>query len=152
MKQRIGMRARLRQGGAAAVELAIVLPILITLMTAPFFMAVYFWHYSAVHTSTYGAARFLATVPVREMNSAALSLDAERLTREIVADGLGDLYLSSPPVVSVQCDALQCGDGAPQEVLVDVKVRLSDTFFHRFYTGDRGLLIQATVRMRYAGL
>lgn len=139
------------QAGVAAVELAIMLPLLVTLLTAPFFVAVYFWHYSAIHKTSYSAARFLALVPARTMTSPELAQQAELRARELIADGLSDLHPASTPIVTVLCDGLSCGDGPPQEVSVDVRVRLKDSFFFDVYTGDRGLLMQASVRMRYGG-
>ncbi|WP_306392511.1 TadE/TadG family type IV pilus assembly protein [Telluria beijingensis] len=151
MTRQLPAWARARQCGVAAIEMAIMLPMLVIMTIAPFFIAFYYWHYSAIHKSAYGAARYLSTVPVREMNSPDLAARAEGVARAIVAEGLLDLRPASTPLVSVQCDGLACGDGPPQGVLVDVRVRLADTFFYDVYTGDRGLLIQATVRMRYAG-
>lgn len=145
-------RHRELQGGVAAVELALMLPVLLVLLTAPFFLAIYLWHYSAIHKTSYSAARFLATVPARIMTSPELAQEAERLARELVMDGISDLHPAATPIITVLCDGLSCGDGPPQEVSIDVRVRLKDNFFYAVVTGDRGLLMQATVRMRYAGL
>lgn len=137
--------------GAAAVELALMLPMLLVLLTAPFFMGIYLWHYGAIHKTSYSAARFLATVPARIMSSPELAQQAERLTRDLITDGIGDLHPAATPIITVLCDGLSCGDGPPQEVSIDVRVRLKDNFFYTALTGDRGLLMQANVRMYYAG-
>lgn len=140
-----------RQRGVAAVEMAIIMPVLIVMLIAPFFLAIYFWHYSAIYKTAYSGARFLSTVSAHELTSPELSEVMEDQVRKIISDGLSDLHPAARPLVEVQCDGMTCGDGPPQEVLVRVRLRLLDEYFGSFYTGDRGLLIQATVRMRYVG-
>lgn len=151
MKPPVGMSFRRRQRGTAAVEMAIIMPVLLSMLIGPFFLAVYFWHYSAVYKTAYSGARFLSTVSVREMNSPELSEAMEAQVQQIVDDGLSDLHPAARPLVDIDCDGMTCGDGPPQEVLVRVRLRLFDDYFRNFYTGDRGLLIQAAVRMRYVG-
>ena len=151
MKRIITLPVRRRQRGSAALEMAFVMPGLLAMLIVPFFLAVYFWHYSAIYKTAYSGARFLSTVPVREMTSPELSGAMEGEVRKIIADGLGDLHPAAQALIDVQCDGMRCGDGPPQEVLVRVRMRLGDTYFGNVYTGDRGLLIQAAVRMRYVG-
>lgn len=141
----------LRERGAAAVEMAIIMPVLLSLLTVPFFMAVYFWHYSAIYKTAYSGARFLSTVSVREMNSPELSEAVEDQVRDIISEGIEDLHPAARPLVDVHCDGMTCGDGPPKEVLVRIRLRLADNYFGEFYTGDRGLLVEAAVTMRYAG-
>lgn len=151
MKKSVKLVFSSRERGAAAVEMAIVMPFLLSMLIAPFFLAVYFWHYSAVYKTAYSGARFLSTVSVREMNSPELSEAMEARIQRIINDGLSDLHPAALPLVDIDCDGMTCGDGPPQEVLVRVRLRLFDDYFRNFYTGDRGLLIQAAVRMRYVG-
>ncbi len=145
------VRKRLRERGVAAIEMAFIMPILFAMLVVPFFLAVYFWHYSAVYKTAYSGARFLSTVSVREMNSPDLSEAMEEQVQQIIDDGVADLNPAARPLVDIDCDGMTCGDGPPQEVLVRVRLRILDTYFGNFYTGDRGLLIQAAVRMRYVG-
>jgi len=151
MSYSVKLSFRPRERGAAAVEMAIIMPVLLSMLIAPFFLAVYFWHYSAVYKTAYSGARFLSTVSVREMNSPELSEAMEARIQRIIDDGLADLHPAARPLVDIDCDGMTCGDGPPQEVLVRVRLRIFDSYFGNFYTGDRGLLIQAAVRMRYVG-
>lgn len=151
MKDPVKPSFRSRERGVAAVEMAIIMPVLLSMLITPFFLAVYFWHYSAVYKTAYSGARFLSTVSVREMNSPELSAAMQAQIQGIINDGLSDLHPAARPLVDIDCDGMTCGDGPPQEVLVRVRLRVFDNYFRNFYTGDRGLLIQAAVRLRYVG-
>lgn len=151
MKRSAWSSTRLRERGAAAVEMAILMPVLLSMLVAPFFLAVYFWHYSAIYKTACSGARFLSTVSVREMNSPELSEAMAAQVQKLIDEGLADLHPAARPLVDIHCDGMTCGDGPPREVLVRIRLRLFDNYFGNFYTGDRGLLIQAVVRMRYVG-
>jgi hypothetical protein len=141
----------LQQTGAAAVELALILPILVALLTLPLFFGIYFWHYTAVHKSAQNAVRFMASVPVKDIKSVTNARYAKDIAEAMVLEGIADLIPAATPIVDVQCDGLTCGDGVPATVRVVVRLRLRDNFFHLVDTGDDGWPVRADVSMRYAG-
>lgn len=150
MNMRIPCPGR-HEKGAAAVELALMLPIFFVFLTVPLFLGIYCWHYTAVQKSAQHAARFMASVPVREIKSQTSADFAKSIAESMVRDGLADLLPAARPIVDVQCDGLTCGDGTPTTVRVVVRIRLKDTFFRLVDTGDDGWPIRADVSMRYAG-
>jgi Flp pilus assembly protein TadG len=160
MKPLTRLGRRCREKGVAAVEMAGFLMVALPLLTAPLFLAIYFWHYTAVQKAAQNSARFLANVPVREMNAATLAGYAETITRQIVDDGTLDLLRGTQYIVDVDCDMstdpdsqewVTCGDGAPSQVRVMIRMRLFDDVFSSMDTGDRGLQVKAESRMRYVG-
>jgi hypothetical protein len=160
MKALTRLRRRRREKGVAAVEMAGFLLLALPLLTAPLFLAIYFWHYTAIQKAAQNSARFLANVPVREMNSFTLAGYAESITQAIANDGASDLLRGDQFRVDIDCDVstdpesqewLSCGDGVPAQVRVVVRMRLFDDVFSSMDTGDRGLQVKAESRMRYVG-
>jgi Flp pilus assembly protein TadG len=141
------------QRGVAAIELAILLPILIIGLAWLVLLAQYMWHYTVVHRAAQDAARFLSTVPRAEMSSRVLAGRVRDVASEIVRRELSDLApedeLLDP---EVECDTDDCGftTGAPQTVRVKVSFDFYDRIFQT-YLGPRGLTITANVTMNYVG-
>jgi Flp pilus assembly protein TadG len=46
-----------RQRGVAAVEFAILVPLLLILLTAPLYIGRVLWHYTVIHKAAHDAAR-----------------------------------------------------------------------------------------------
>jgi|AraplaDrversion2_2_1032049.scaffolds.fasta_scaffold01266_25 Flp pilus assembly protein TadG len=148
-------RSRKRERGSSAIELALVLPILVTLLTFPVFYARCLWHYTAAQKAAQDAARYMAGVPAAEMRSRRLAADAQRIAEEIARQEIAELapgtYFDPPQVT---CDGLSCGSAigrTPSKVRVYITFGMADTFFGVVDTGRYGLLITADVTMRYAG-
>jgi Flp pilus assembly protein TadG len=136
-----------RQRGAAAIELAFILPILVTLLTFPFFYARCFWHYTAAQKAAQDAARYMSTVPMAEMRSKKLAGAAQKIAEDIASRKAFD-----PPQIT--CDGLACGNSTgklPNKVRAYISFGMADTMFGVIDTGRYGLLITADVTMRYAG-
>lgn len=150
MKMRRPYRIR-NESGAAALELALILPLLIAFLTIPLFFGIYFWHYTVVQKSAQNAVRFMASVPVREIKSVTTAKYARDIAEAMVQEGIADLIPATTPIIDIQCDGLTCGDGVPGNVRVVVRLRLKDHFFHLVDTGDDGWPVRADVSMRYAG-
>lgn len=142
---------RRRAKGAAAVEAAIILPVIVSLLLFPIFFGIYFWHYTAIHKSAQNAARYLATVPAKDIKSVTPAGYVKANAEAIVREGIADLLPASAVLIDVQCDGLSCGDSVPSTVRVVVRLRIKDTFYGLVATGDDGWLITADVSMRYAG-
>jgi len=138
-----------RQLGVAAVEFAVLLPLLIVLITAPLFFGRVLWHYTVAQKAAHDGARYLATVSEAELRTAALAPAAVAVARDIVAAELADLNPGpTPPNISVLCDTSLCGGVVlPTNVRVGVQIEMSGPFA---YAGD-GWPIMVEVQMRYMG-
>jgi hypothetical protein len=147
--------SRKRERGSAAVELALIMPILVMLLTFPVFYARCLWHYTAAQKAAQDAARYMAGVPAAEMRSKKLGGDAQKIAENIAKEEIAELSPGKefdPPQVT--CDGLSCGSSTgklPAKVRVYISFGMADTFFGVVDTGRYGLLITADVTMRYAG-
>jgi len=146
---------RLRQDGVAAVEAAIILPILVLFLTFPIFYARCFWHYTAAQKAAQDAARYLASVPAAEMRSKVLAKNAADIAIEIARREIAELspgsIMENP---QIYCDDIHCGSvpgRLPTTVHVFLNFGMIDTFFGAVDTGRYGLQITADVKMRYVG-
>lgn len=150
--------SRARQAGAAAVELAILLPILMAFLTIPLFFGRYFWHYSVANKAAYDAARYLSTISVREMRSKDLSIAAGQVALDIASEEIADLKSGSgAPTIEVYCGPrpkLCTGIGSnatPQTVIVTVELDMVDDIFKVVNTGFYGWRITAEAEVPYVG-
>jgi Flp pilus assembly protein TadG len=144
------------QRGVAAVEVALILPLLLLMLAATLFLGRVFYNYEVAARAAHDAAGYLATVPQIEFrtpgqasNEAALALAI--VTEEIAALNPG----STAPFASVQCDGLPCvGANVPATIRVSVQLTLTDeilTSLTYFLTGDNGIALVADVTMNYVG-
>jgi hypothetical protein len=144
-----------KQRGAAAVEAAIVMILLVTLLTFPIFFARIYWHYTVVNKAAQDAARYLSTVSAQEMKSRVLATAAADVAREIVALEIAELYPGTevaPPVIL--CGTDPCGIRVgivPATVRVQVTVEMKDIFFGVADTGRWGWPLVANVTLPYVG-
>lgn len=148
-------RPRRRQRGVAAVELALVMPMLVVLLTFPIFFARFCWHYTVAQKAAQDAARYLSQVSAQEMRSQTLSRAAAAVATEIVRTEVGELAPGAPiGDPEVHCDQNICGfrgGSVPETVRVSVYVSFFDTFFGAVDTGRYGWPINAEITMRYVG-
>jgi hypothetical protein len=150
-------RSRSRNAGAAAVELAILLPILFVFLTIPLFFGRYFWHYSVANKAAHDAARYLSTISVREMRSATLSAAAGQVALDIASEEIADLHPGSgAPTIQVYCGpSKQCiGVGSssiPLTVIVKIDLDMVDDIFGAVNTGFYGWRITAQAELPYVG-
>lgn len=152
-------RRRRSEKGIAAIEMAVILPVLIILLAVPLFLGRVFWHYTVAQKAAHDAARFLSTatqVEMRTPGAGATEAAAAALARAIVIAETADLNPGgdNSVIIDVHCDLGTCGLGVPTNVRIWVRFRMTDPIFRTFtsaFTGDDGLLIQADVTMRYAG-
>lgn len=144
-----------REHGAAAIELALILPILIVFLTFPFFYARCFWHYTVAQKAAQDAARYLSMVSAAEMRSPDLAVAAANLSVEIARREIAELAPGTTirtPVAT--CDTLPCGSVAgkvPEKVRVFINFGMVDNIFGLVETGRYGLPITADVTLRYVG-
>lgn len=151
-----GKRAR-RERGAAAVELALILPVVVLFLMVPLFFARYFMHYSVAQKAARDAARYLSSVPTAEMlttTSPIGEIEAAKLAKSLgymetaeLSPGPGGIFIEA------QCDGLTClGKAIPSTVRVTVTIQFSDTVFPEFTTDYSAtpLWIVGDVSMPYA--
>lgn len=148
-----------KQTGAAAVELALVLPVLITLLAAPLLFGRVFLHHSMAQKAAHDAARFLANAPQRDISWRKRDggeVGAATLAREIARSELAEANTGfAAPSINVFCDGEICDRAVvPARVQVIVKMDITDVVFTGLtggYTGDWGIPVRADVTMAYVG-
>lgn len=146
---------RRRETGAAAIELALLLPIFIGFLMMPIFLSKTLWHYTVAQKAAQDAARYLSTVSRAEMMSPRLAEEAGDLAIEIARRELAELAPSSAITgPRAYCDANVCGDLAegtlPRTVRVNLLFSMSDPLGLIDF-GWYGLQITANHTMRYVG-
>ncbi|QOL48472.1 TadE/TadG family type IV pilus assembly protein [Massilia litorea] len=143
------------QAGVAAVECALLLPVLIAFLTLGFFTVSIFWHYTMAQKAAQDAARYLSTVPVAEMMTPASARAAGDLAQEIIRREIAEVSSSSEiGTLETFCDTSNCGGNAAGTLPTTVRVHFLISMFDPFGlvdTGWYGLQITANYTMRYAG-
>ena len=155
MKHHQFARSRTSQQGVAAVEMAIIAPLLLMLLTIPLFFGRCYWHYTAIQKAAHHAALYLSTVPRAEIQNQARAAQAVGVANFIARQEIQDLFPGGDyaPGVTVVCRPASCGQGAvPASVQVTVDVSMFDPFFLiPFFGADTGLLLVAEAEMDYVG-
>lgn len=149
----------LRQRGIAALEAVLVLPLLLLLLAWITFFGRYFWHYTVAQKAAHDAARYLATVPQREMKTPGFGggqAPVTQVAQAIAVQETAELNPGPfPPSVMVSCQPLGCtGLSLPGKVRVLVVMQMTDDLFSPITSlvlGDDGLLLTADVTMLYVG-
>lgn len=145
-----------RQRGVAAVELAILLPLLVVLIAFPLFFGRVFMYYSVAQKAAQNAAMYLATIPKLDMQDTNKSAAAKNIAEEIVEITIGELKPGTGAIgFQIQCDDSSCGLGAiPNNVSVNVRLVLYDDYFSSFtwlFLHDGPLVINADAKIGYLG-
>lgn len=168
MKNLSYMFRKRAENGSVAVEMAIILPIFLLLLTSLLFFARVFWYYSVAQKAAHDAARFLSTAPQADMRtigtganepaSAAVARWIVNTEVEVMRPVMNPLRIyvqcGIPATTGAYINYEDCGDGVPQTVRVFVTMRMRDNMFPDFtwdYFGEDGLRMTADVTMRYAG-
>jgi hypothetical protein len=134
-----------RQHGVAAVELALIMPILLLLVAVPLIATIYMWHYSAAQKAAQNAARYISTISVQEMRAGNLALAAEAITLQLVQIQIAELWL-------FEFSLFRCWCGPPPPMVsVTVRMALFDQIFTMVDTGRYGLPINVEVEVPYVG-
>lgn len=149
---------RIHQRGIAAVELAIILPIILMLLAIPLFFGRVFWHYTVAQKAAHDAARYMSEIPLVDINSLTRIGFHLAVARDIVTEEMSDLNPGPSPIaVEYQCEypigyASCDGSSTPKSVQVRVRVAMFDPIFDnvtKSFAGDNGLVLNAAVTMPY---
>lgn len=142
------------QRGAAAVEFAIIAPILIIALAPMILYARYMWHYTVAHKAAQDAARYMSTVSVIEMRSRTLTAQAREVAVEIARRELSELAPGEDFLdPDVLCDGVTCGQrsgAVPSTIMVFLTFNMHDPIFNT-YLGPYGTRFDVTVEVPYAG-
>lgn len=145
-----------RDRGVAAVEFAIILPLILVLLAFPVFFGRVFMFYSVAQKAAQNAAQYIATVPKVEMHDSNKAAAANDVAKEIIRLTMGEVSAGSGGIgIQVDCDDGECGTGeVPTEILVNIRLVLYDDYF-AFLTysilGDGPLVINANAKVKYLG-
>jgi Flp pilus assembly protein TadG len=147
---------RRKQGGVAAVEFAVILPLIIIMLAFPVFFARMFMHYSVAQKAAHDAAIYLANIPAVEMSNYERSLDATDVANALAREELGELRPGggTHALVAVLCDGGPCGTATPAVVSVEVRMRMYDdtlNFFTWEAIGGDGIELRAKASATYVG-
>jgi hypothetical protein len=158
MSRTIIQKMRGSQRGTAAVEFAMILPLMVMILAVPLFFARYFWYYQVVQKAATDSARLLASstqVEIGSFNADLSEVAVARLARSIVAAETAEISTGAPIHVEVMCSGSDCiGDRVPQTVRVLITMRIQDEFFGGLtdqFGGNAGLWVRADVTMPYVG-
>ncbi|MGZ8320168.1 MAG: TadE/TadG family type IV pilus assembly protein, partial [Telluria sp.] len=140
----------------AAVEMAIMLPILIMLLAVPLYYGRVFWHYTVAQKAAHDAARYLISAPLTQMRNPAQVGNALAVANAIIDAELAELNPGPyQPVVTIQCNGVTCGGLIPPSTIrINIQIAMYDPLLSSMterYVGAYGVLINADATMRYAG-
>ncbi|MES2126080.1 MAG: TadE/TadG family type IV pilus assembly protein [Pseudomonadota bacterium] len=151
------MSARRFGRGIAAVELALVLPVLLVLLAFPLFFGRVMWHYATIEKAANDAARYLAVAPLTDMKNPARVHYAVAVANDIVAAETAELNPGTyAPVLTVNCNSAACtGFSAPSTITVTLQVQMEDPFLGGILQDAFGaatiIPLTAAVTLDYAG-
>jgi hypothetical protein len=145
------------QRGAAAVELAILLPAFLAFLLFTLFTARVLWCYTVAQKAAQDAARYLSTVSEKEMREPVLAVAAAEVASEIVRMEIAELNPGPiPPEFEVRCGDYRCSGvyNAPLPETVYVAIRMQvlpfpEVFF--FDAGSWGVPVVARSVQHYVG-
>jgi Flp pilus assembly protein TadG len=144
------------QRGVAAVEFAVILPVLLGVLAFCLFFGRVCWHYTTAEKAAHDASRYLSAVPSIEWRTPARAANVVLVARAIAEQEVAGLNPGPyAPVITVACDAITCdGFSTPANIAVTVRLAMFDERFYNFTSdtlGDAPLTLTASVSMRYVG-
>jgi hypothetical protein len=145
-----------RQSGSAAVELALIIPILLLFLSFPIFISKCLWHYTVIQKAAQDSVRYFSTIPKQSMREPSLIVGEVALTKRIAQIEMQDLRPGkTAPTIEVHCDNGDCNGTAgrelPQYVTVKIKANMFDTIFGVVSTGRYGIPITAEAIFPFSG-
>lgn len=153
------LRNTRNQRGLAAVEFAVVLPVLMLVLATTLLFGRLFWHYTVAQKAAHDAVIMLANATSLEISTSradGADVGIATFAKAVAAEEIAELNPGMvAPRVEVYCDGAACIGGAlPIQVRVLVRMKVSDIFLSGFTDligGNEGVWIRADVRMPYVG-
>ena len=128
-------RAARRQGGLAAIELALIMLFFMGLLPVVLLFGRAFLAYTALQKGVHDAARYMATLPLPQMANADTAAQHGAFARQMVVDAMADTAPQMKTVsVSLNClyldEDYNCGTfaQAPTQVRIKVAVDMRVSF------------------------
>lgn len=158
MKPSARLHTRRHEGGAVAVETALVIVFLIVPLFAGILLfGKLFWHYTALQRAIHDASRYMAAAPMAEIRTGA----AQVFAAKIVSMELGELDSTTTVQTYVNCGYRvsnnsfymvfsSCSSATPSAVQAFVMVSFSDPLFSQFERLSAFSLILSST-MTYVG-
>ena len=150
--------SRPRQRGVAAVEFAVILPLLIFLIAVPIFFGRCLMHYTVIQKAAHDAAIYLATLPRTDLYTQAKWVGATQLAFQIIDEETAELRPGDDGMVfrEVRCDDFVCGfvTPVPKIITVQVSVQMVDDFLFAYtkaFVSRDGIRLNAKVTVPYLG-
>jgi Flp pilus assembly protein TadG len=146
-----------RQRGSAAIEAALILPVMVILLSFPLFFGRVFAQYTVLQKAAQDGARYMSSIPRAEMRSLTLSSNAAAIASQIVAAELaGTDSFRNPPRIAVQCGADNCtgfpgNSPLPTKVSVRIATEILNPFLFVENVTSDGMHIEVEVEVPYAG-
>lgn len=133
-----------KEGGSAAVEFAVVLPLLLFVLAGIVGLGRILWYYDALAKATRDGARVMSMADLSDAGKRSAALAAAQSRVKLAADAAG-LPPVLPANVRVLCDATACSTAAPASVsveIIDYSVDLG-ALFPFVPVGDAGWTIES---------
>lgn len=144
---------RSRQGGIAAVELALVLPVFLLLLLLPAVLGRAFYYNIVAQKAAHDAALYLAAVPLTDITNPARASQELLVAQSILAAETQGMQFNVPP--TMLCDGVNCGAAtAPGVIRVVLQLTLPADFFNDYasdHAGFDGMVVTADVTVPYVG-
>lgn len=123
---------RKRQGGIAAIELALILVFTSFILPVVFLFARVYYHYNVIKQATQDAANAMAATPRMELITSAGMTAARTRSAQIVVNAIAAAGIKPPEdlVVQVDCNGAPCVAAIP---VAEIRVFASFTLFDEFY-------------------
>ena len=144
--RRAGQRDARRQRGIAAVELALVMPVLVLLLVFPLYLGRVFWHYTAVQYAAQDAARYLSKAPASELGNPTRAGAVAAMAEALVEKELAELAPGEfGYAIDVTCNNVPCvGFGTTTVVRVTITMLMEDIFFASYTGLNLQLIVSVT--------
>lgn len=139
-----------KEQGSIAVEMAIVLPLMVMLITGLIWFAQVFLYYSVMQKAAYDAARLLSVatpVEISTLGAGSTVAPVAHLVSSIIEQQTAALrHAEDGILIDVQCDFSSCGIAVPSTVRVAIRARMPFPVLEQ-----STVMLTADVTMRYAG-
>ena len=142
--------------GSVALEMALILPMFLVLLSVPLYIARVAWYYSAGQKAAHDATRYIATATQAELRTPGGGFNEARvpaIARWIAQEELGEVVTFADGAdITILCNGMGCLSEPPTKVTTVVQISLQDRLLGALtenYLGTTNLTIVSKVTMRY---